>query len=466
MNLSSKINNLTEGSVYKTLLTIALPILLTSISQMAYNLIDIFWIGKVDNIGLDESYSISAVGSASMIMWFTMGFILIAKIGTSVKVSHYVGQKDHQKMSIYASNGLIMQFLFGVVISVIIFIFRYQILQVFDMENETTYQYAVSYLSIVGSLVIFQFMASGFSSINEGLGKTSINLKVLSTGLILNIILDPLFILYFKMGIQGAAIATVIAQAFTLLVFIIYYFKNNRDLHQLSLKAWDWDAMKGIVKVGIPTGLQSLLFTSISIYISRLVFTFGDEAMSAQRIGVQIEQFTWMIGGGFQSALTVYVGQNFGANKADRIKSGLKAVFKMLIPYSIVISLLLALLPRFIIGIFANDPLIVSYGANYLRIVSLSQVFMTVEAIGTGVFIGIGKTVLPSISGIFNNLLRIPLAYLFMIPLGQNGIWWALNTSAILKGIVMGIGLIILIPRMQKYIDSYLKYHQLKQVEI
>ncbi len=446
----SKIYDLTEGSILKKLFFIALPVLLTSISQMAYNLTDMFWVGRVDEIGLVEKEAISAIGTAGYITWFAFGLILIAKIGTSVKVAHSVGEKDMGKLSKFASNGLLLQLFSGLVFSALIFIFRRQFIAIFNISSAQVIKYALDYLAIVGGLLVFQFISSGFAAINEGLGKTKVNFKIMAVGLLLNMILDPIFILVLKMGVTGAAIATVISQAITAGIFYVVYLKFSSTLFRFHIDAFDLNTMKNIIKIGLPAGLQSMIFTAISIYIARMVFVFGEDVMAAQRIGVQVEQLTWMIAGGFQTALTVFIGQNFGARQFVRIRKGFGIISLMLVPYAAVVALCLFFFAPFLIGIFIDDPISKAYGARYLEIISLAQIFMMLEAIGSGLFNGIGKTHIPSIVGITGNVLRIPMALYLVTIMREEGIWWALNISDILKGTFLFLGSIAILLVIEK----------------
>ncbi len=447
----SRIHDLTEGSIIGKLFSIALPVLLTSISQMAYNLTDLFWVGKVDSIGLVEKEAISAVGTAGYITWFAFGLIMIAKIGTSVKVAHSAGEKDMAKLGKFASNGLLLELIAGIFFSALIFILRKPIIGVFNIDSQQVVVYATGYLAIVGGLLVFQFISSGFAAVNEGLGKTKTNFKIMSVGLIVNIVLDPLFILVMRMGVYGAAIATVIAQALTAMVFLIHYFRENKSIFRFHFDAFDIKSMKTIIRLGLPAGLQSMVFTVISIYIARMVFMFGEDVMAAQRIGSQIEQFTWMIAGGFQTALTVFVGQNFGAKQPQRIRKGFGAVSLMLVPYAVLIAVLLYLLPSFLMGIFINDPISKQYGIRYLEIISVAQVFMMLESIGAGMFNGIGKTFIPSVVGIAGNALRIPFAHHLVSSRFEEGIWWALNISDMIKGIILFLGAIVVMFLLDRF---------------
>ncbi|MCK7486917.1 MAG: MATE family efflux transporter [Bacillus subtilis] len=331
----------TQGSIFKNLFAIALPVLLTSISQMAYNLTDMFWIGRVDSIGLVESEAISGIGTAGYVTWFAFGLILIGKIGTSVRVSQAVGRNDLKAIDRYASNGLILTTLIGAVFSLAVLIFARPIISVFNIQNVAVETYALQYLRICGGLLVVPFCINGFSAINEGLGKTKTNFRVLVVGLVMNIVLDPLFILVFRMGVNGAAIATVISQATTLAIFIVLYRHRSRTgcitfASKQSIRTPLWISSAS----GLPSGFHSMLFTSISIFLARLIFAFGPEVMTAQRIGSQIEQFTWMIGGGFQTALTVFVGQNYGAKEFGRIRQGVKTIALMLLPYALGVGLI------------------------------------------------------------------------------------------------------------------------------
>ncbi|MFA7561648.1 MAG: MATE family efflux transporter [Candidatus Izemoplasmatales bacterium] len=445
-----RVFNVTEGPILKKMLLLALPILLTTLSQIAYNLTDIFWIGRVDEIGYVETYAVSAIGTVSYLTWFSFGFILIAKIGTSVKVSHAVGNNKLEKVNVYGANGILLETFFGIITAVAILLFQRQFLSIFNIDTPEIIDYALDYIPIIGGFIFIQFIVNGFVAVNEGLGQTKINLMVLAVGFIFNMIVDPLFILVFKMGIQGAAIATVSAQFITLVTFIIIYKKHNPNLKIFNLKNFNFQAMKEILSIGLPVGVQSMLFTVISIYIGRVVFSFGANVVSGQRIGVQIEQLTWMISGGFQSAITVFVGQNFGAKTYSRIKRSLFDISAILIPYALVITMLLLFIPETLLRIFIDDDQAVEAGVNYLKIISISQVFMIVEGIGTGFFNGIGKSFIPSIVGIVGNTSRIPLVIWLTDLYQEKGIWWSLNFSTVFKAFLIIIFFIFFIRNLNE----------------
>ncbi|QWC00121.1 MATE family efflux transporter [Mycoplasmatota bacterium] len=444
-----KVYNVTQGPILEKLVLLAIPILLTTLSQMAYNLTDIFWIGRVDSIGLSETSAVAAVGTASYLTWFCFGVILIAKIGTSVRVSHAVGRDELHKVNVYASNGLLLQAFFGVLFSLLTLIFTKQYLAIFNIESQTILNYAMDYIPIIGGFIFVQFLVHGFVAINEGLGQTKINLWILAAGFIFNIILDPLFILVFKLGLSGAAIATVISQIITLIIFYIVYKKINPEVKVFHFKNFNLEAVKKILKIGIPVGTQSMFFTLIAIYIARQIYLFGEEVVAAQRIGVQIEQLTWMIASGFQTAITVFIGQNFGAKAYDRVRKSVYYAGLILIPYALMITGLLYFIPGSLMRIFLDEFATIQHGIVYLQIISMSQVFMIIEGIGTGFFNGIAKSYIPSIIGIVGNSLRIPLVLILTGELLERGIWWSLNISTIFKAIVIVLVFVYFFTRIE-----------------
>jgi Na+-driven multidrug efflux pump len=224
-------------------------------------------------------------------------------------------------------------------------------------------------------------------------------------------ILDPILILVLKQGVRGAAIATIISQAITMLVFLLVYLRTEEKLFRFHIKAFNLGTTKEIARVGLPAGVQSMVFTMISIYIARLVFVSAK--MSWPPRGSHPGRATDLDDcGGFQTALTVYIGQNYGAKQYTRVRRGVGAMSGCVDTYSLTVALMLLFLSQGFMSLFIDDPITKAYGVRYLQIISLAQVFMMIEAIGVGFFNGIGRTEIPSAVGILGNLIRIPLAYL------------------------------------------------------
>lgn len=196
--------------------------------------------------------------------------------------------------------------------------------------------------------------------------------------------------------------------------------------------------VRRIVKLGFPVALQSGLFTIFAMFVARIVAQWGPIAMAAQKVGGQIESISWMTAGGFQSAMSTFIGQNYGAKKWDRVFKGYFVGIGIVSVIGIFATCLLVFGARPVFSIFIPEEEAIRYGVVYLRILGLSQLFMCIEITTTGAFIGHGKTFPPSVVGILFNALRIPGALILSSTfLGLDGVWWAISISSILKGIIL-----------------------------
>ncbi len=453
--------DLTTGNILKKLLIVAVPTLFTSIIQMTYNLTDMFWVGKVGSMGLNPDEAIAAVGTAGYYVWFGFGLILLAKIGTSVNVSQSAGKNDMDLVTRYGNSGLILMLIFAAVYSLFGYFGADLYISMFNLESVNVTLYATDYLQVVTMFGISLFMVNFFNGVNDGLGKTINTLIITASGLILNIILDPFFILEeisvfgvimpgLGLAVKGAAIATVIAQGFILLIYIVFYISKYRPFNINPKKYFELDLLKQIIRIGLPIGIQSMLFSSISIVLGIMIVSYGEAVLAIQRVGSQIEALAWMIASGFQVALASFVGQNFGAGKHDRIRQGYFTALKLLVPYGIIVNVVLFVFAEQLFSIFITTPSTLSIGKTYLEILSISQLFMIIELTTAGAFNGLGKTKIPSSVGIIGNGLRIPFAILFSVSLGYAGIWWVVSFSSIIKGTVLLVWFFIYLRRVNK----------------
>jgi Na+-driven multidrug efflux pump len=311
----------------------------------------------------------------------------------------------------------------------------------FNIDNQTVVTEAQNYLRIVTSFGFAYFLVNLFNGIYDGLGKTINTFFVMAVGLVLNMILDPLFILVLGLGVSGAALATGISQFITLLIYVGIYLSSKRPAIIKIKTYYALNKIKDIIKLGLPVGIQSMIMTSISIGIGVMVAEYGEAVMSVSRIGSQIEALSWMVASGFQVALASFVGQNVGANQYGRVKKGYITSMAMLVPYGLAVNALLYFGARPLFKIFIANEETLAHGIDYLKIISISQLFMILDLVTAGAFNGLGKTKIPSAIQIVGNGLRIPLALWLtgiLMP-SVHGIWWAVSLSSVFKGSVLVI---------------------------
>ena len=322
-------------------------------------------------------------------------------------------------------------------------LFHRQMIDFFKLNNTEVIQDARIYLMIVCGLVVFSFLDQIIGGILAAMGNTVTTFRVTTMGLLINLILDPVLIFGMgpipKMGVAGAATATVLAQVIVFVLYLKAIWQEPvifRNLH--LLKPAKKEQIRRIVKIGFPSAIQDSLFSAISMVIARLVAGWGDAAVAVQKVGSQIESISWMMAGGFSTAVNAFIAQNYGAGKKDRIKKGYRTALVIMGAWGIFTSFLLMAFPEFFFRIFIKEPEVIPMGVDYLRIIGISELFMCLEGAATGAFQGLGKTIPPSVTGITFNLLRIPAAMLLSkTSLGLNGIWWVLSFSCILKGTVL-----------------------------
>lgn len=448
-NNGSKRIDLLNGSIARAIFWLSLPIMGTQFITMAYNLFDTMWVGQLGN------QSVTAVGVAGSFMWVGSGIAMIPQIGGQVTTGQSIGEGNLDKARRFSREAIQLVLLFMTVYALLCIVFSHQFISFFRLHDPETAAAAASYLSIVsvGNIVM------GINIVMEGVltaaGDSKTPFKYNVSGALLNIILDPLLIFgigpFPEMGVNGAAIATVISEGIVSLLFARFIMTDDYLFEDFSLFAGpDRKDVFRIITLGAPPALFNIVYAFISMVISRIIVTFGDAAVAIQRIGSQIESVTWMTSEGFSYSMNAFTSQNYGAENYERIKKGFATGTAMVTAYGAAMTALLVLGAAPIFGIFIHEPDIIAGGANYLRKVGLSQLFMGYELATTGAFNGLGQTKLPAAVGMILTVARIPACYLLMPVLGINGVWWAISLSSILKGTLLNILFIYRLKKLGK----------------
>lgn len=430
--------DLTQGGIVEKLVKIAIPIMATSFIQIAYNLIDMMWVGK------NGSNSVAAVGTAGFYPWLAMAFVIFSKIGGEVKVAQSMGEKNIKEVKSYIKSSIELNVFLSMTYTLILILFNKQLIDIFNLGDTEVITMSRQYLVILAIGMIFYFINPVFTSIFIGLGNSSIPFRINTIGLIVNIILDPLLIFGFgpisALGTNGAGIATITAQIIVSCVFVGYIIKNKIEYFKVKyFRNIELKYFKILYKLGFPVAIQNALFTLISMAMGVIVASFGPVAVAVQKVGSQIESISWMSAEGFASALSTFTGQNYGAYKFDRINKGSKIGLIGALIWGSITTLVLVFFGEIIFRAFINEQDAIIKGIDYLKILGYSQLFMCIEITITGVLKGLGRTYIPSVTSIVLNLARIPMAILLSKPqiLGINGIWWSISISSIFKGIIL-----------------------------
>ena len=442
--------DLLNGNILKALVTMALPIVATSFLQMAYNMTDMIWIGRVG------SNSVAAVGAAGMFVNLSNGICAFLRVGGQVNVAHSYGAGDREKAARYARNALQMGVILSIIYGLTVCICRKPFIGFFKFTNAEVIKDAEIYLFIMGAFIIFNFINPICTAIITATGNSKTPFKISTVGLIINLILDPVLIFgvgfFPKMGVLGAAIATIFAQFIVCLLYMHYMKKDEQVFNKMRfIKPLDKDIIASITKIGMPATIQGVMFTGISMTIGRIIASWGETAIAVQKVGIQVESISYMAADGFAAATNSFIAQNYGAKQFDRSKKGYTTALKVMACWGVLTTCVLVFLPAPIFSVFINEADVIPLGVDYLRILGYSQLFMCIEILTSGAFSAYGKTLPPSIVSVVFTSLRISMAIMLgKTALGLNGVWVSISLSSVFKGVILVTLFIIFMKKFDK----------------
>ena len=429
--------NLTKGPILKTLTKLAIPIMASSFLGTLYNITDMAW------IGLLGSKAVAGVGVGGMFTWLSQGLAAMARMGGQVQVAQCIGRGERDRAHGFAQAAVQLATLMGMAYAVISLLFTRQMVAFFQLTDPEAQTAALSYTKIACGLIVFSFLTLTMTGLYTAQGDSKTPFLANLIGLITNMILDPVLILgpgpFPKLGVVGAAIATVTAQAIvmTMMILGVIIQKKENVLKGIRLTAKiPKEYLGGLCRIGIPTAIQGMAYCAISMVLTRMVSAYGAEAVATQRVGGKIESISWNTADGFAAALNAFIAQNYGAVKMDRVRKGYRASLWTVGIWGLLISFVFICFPQAIADIFFHEPKAVATAVGYLVIIGFSEAFMCVELTTVGALSGLGRTRLCSIISITFTSARIPLAIILGGLIGLSGIWWALSVTSIIKGII------------------------------
>ena len=433
--------NLTEGPILATLTRLAAPIMATAFLSTAYTLTDAFWVGQLG------AQAVAGVGTGGMYLWLAGGLIQLARTGGQVYTAQSIGAGDPNRAARFAGAAVRLALLIGIIYGLICFFFAGPLISFFKLNDPLSSSYAVSYLRITGGLIVFSFAVQVLTGLftAEADSKTPFVCNVI--GLAINMILDPLLILgpafFPRLEAVGAAVATVIAQAAVLTAMVISVLGKKKEtgvLRHLLRVNGNKKHYADILRLSVPSAIQTMSYCAFSMILARLIAPFGDAAIAVQRIGGQIESVSWNVSDGFAAALNAFTAQNYGAGKKHRYVRGYYLSSGVLFLWGSLIAMLFLVFPTGISSLFFHEADTIAISVGYLMIISICEPFMCIEIITVSALSALEKTKLSSIISITLTASRIPLALaLCAAGLGVVSFWWALTLTSVAKGITFFI---------------------------
>ncbi len=414
--------DLTTGKESRLIFHFAAPMLVGNVFQQLFSVVDSVVVGNF--VGKE---ALAAVGASFPVIFVMVSLIIGIVMGTTIVISQYFGAHNYLKVRYAIDTMFIYSFVAGTVSSVAGIIFAEPLLRFLKLPEEVMPQ-ATQYLRIFFSGIIIFFGFNGISAVLRGLGDSKTPLYFLIIATITNIILDILFVAVFKLGVAGAAYATLLANGLAFALAIIWLNKTHK-LIRIAIRGlhFDREIFWQSIRIGLPTGIQHTLVAIGGLALMGIVNTFGTNVIAGFSVASRLDAIATVPAMSFSQALSTFVGQNIGANKLERIKAGLISTVKMSGIVTIVTTVFIVLFGNFMMSLFTRDAEVIRLGNQYLTIVSIFYILFTLMFIYNGVMRGAGDTLIPMFFTLFSLwIIRIPMAYILSGKIGASGIWWAI----------------------------------------
>lgn len=410
MNVIKKLfepTDMTVGKPWKNIVVFTIPMLIGNIAQQLYNTVDSIVVGKYvgDN-------ALAAVGSAGPILNLLLVLFIGISMGASIMVAQYFGAKDREELSGTIGNCIVLTAIATVIIMALSLLIVRPLLRLLHTPDSII-EWCASYLTILFMGVVGVAYYNILSGILRGLGDAVSALAYLLVATVLNIVLDLLFVAGFKMGVNGVALATIIAQGVSavLCFWKLLHMSDLFTLNRRCLKLTRTHAID-IIRLGLPSGITQAIFSMAMIIVQSLTNSFGELFIAANVIVMRVDGFAMMPNFSFGTAMTTYSGQNVGARKYDRVEKGARQGTLIAAGTAACITGLILLFGRSLMGIFTNTSQLVDLSMRMMCILAVGYIAMGVTQSLSGVMRGAGDTITPMwISLLTTVVIRVPLAY-------------------------------------------------------
>ena len=385
-----------NGTIWNKLPLFALPIAATAILEQLFNASDIAVVGNF-TAAAQKTAAVAAVGANSPVIGLIVNLFVGIALGSNVIIANAVGRDDKETIQKTVSTSIIFSVVGGIIVAIIGEIFAEPILSSLNVPSDV-FPLALLYLRIyligLPVILLYNFEAAIFRSI----GDTKVPLAALAVSGVLNVLLNLFFVIVLKMNVNGVAIATVISNAVSSAILFFRLLKTDKNI-KINLKnmRFSFSCFKRIIRIGLPAGIQSAVFSVSNIIIQSAVNSLGKVVMAASSAAFNIEIIAYYVLNSFSQACTTFVGQNYGAGKIERCKKTLAlSLVEDIIASALAIGIVLSA-GRFLISIFNRDPEVIELGYMRLEIIFASYIFSLLYEVMSGYLRGFGISLTPAI---------------------------------------------------------------------
>ena len=419
----SSVTDMTRGKPLQLILRFTLPLFVGNLFQQLYNVVDSIVVGRF--VSKD---ALAAVGASFSLMNFITAILIGICMGCGVVFAQYYGAGDIPRLKRAVSTALLFAGGLTVVLTTLSLAFAGPLLRLIQIPEEI-FEMTRGYILIIFGGLPFVFLYNAGAFLLRSLGNSKVPLYFLILSTALNIVLDLLFVVGFGMGVQGAALATVAAQAVSSVCCILYCLKKLTLLRYAKGEfCFDRAIFGKIASYGVLTSVQQSIMNLGILAVQGIVNTFGTNVIAAFTVAVKIEAFAYLPVQDFGNAFSTYVAQNKGGGRMDRIRQGTRVCIGTILCACFVISLAVVIFARPLMGIFLSpeEGAVIATGVGYLRVVAPFYALIGFLFMHYGFYRGLGDLPMSILLTVISLGLRVALAAALSIPFGPAGIWWSI----------------------------------------
>ena len=434
----SKENKMGVMPVPKLLISMSLPMIISMLVQALYNIVDSIFVAQLNEQAL------TAVSLAFPVQNLMIAVAAGTGVGINALLSKSLGEKKHEQANAIARNGIFLALLSCMVFAILGLIGSRLFFQV-QTTDELIVEYGAQYMSVVTIASLGVFMQITFERLLQSTGKTIFNMVTQGTGAIINIILDPILIFgwfgFPKMGVTGAAVATVIGQWIAALLGIVFNHKFNREINA-SMKGFKpcKKTIGAVYKIGVPSIIMQSINSVTTFAMNNILLMFNSTAATVFGVYFKLQSFVFMPVFGLTNGMIPIVAYNYGARNKKRIKDTLKLSIGIAVGIMLVGVIIFQTAPTTLLRMFDASELMIEIGVPALRIISLSFIFAGYSIICSAVFQALGNGVYSLIISVARQIVVIiPVAFIFAKLFGLGMVWWSYPIAEIVSVVVCTI---------------------------
>ena len=423
--------SLTVGLLRPVIVKLAAPAVAMMACHFCFNLIDAVWVGRL--IG---PVALAAVSTAGFYVWVLLSLGEMVEVGLIAVAARRHGEGRPDAAARVAGAAVLYAVVAGIVVSGAGLVVTDSLFRMMRVPGEVA-SLGRAYLDtwLLGGPLVFGFFA--IEATFRASGDTRTPFLLLMASVLLSVGLDPLLISgtgpFPRLGVEGAALASVMVRGGGFLIGIVIAFRRGL----LRLDTPDWHAVPTVLRVGAPLSLAGVLLSTVYMWLTRYTARFGTAALAALGVGHKVEGVGFIAISGFALSASALVGQNLGAGQEARARQAAWLTVAYCLAVTTTTALAFLAIPETIVSVFTDDQAVIADGSLYLRVIAFAQIGQTFEIILEGALAGAGYTLWPQIASTTLTLLRVPLAAWWSGAIGLLGIWLALSVTAVSRGMAM-----------------------------